>query len=164
MRVFTTLLMLLLPTGLFAASVSQNILEAHNSARSEVGAGPLVWSARAEIQAAGWAQVLSKRCDIEHSRGSGFGENLFMGTMGYYDELDGVKSWENEKRDYRGQPLSRELIPRVGHYTQMVWPDTRELGCATATCNNLMILVCNYYPPGNYLGESAWQSPAQTCC
>ncbi|NHI01211.1 CAP domain-containing protein [Oceanimonas sp. MB9] len=137
-------------------NMKQALLDAHNRARAEVGAGSLAWSARAEQQATGWAQVLSRRCDIEHSRGSGFGENLFMGTLGFYDELDGVQSWKDEQRHYSGQPLSRELVPLVGHYTQMVWPDTRELGCATATCNNMMILVCNYYPPGNYLGESAW--------
>ncbi|WP_107850893.1 CAP domain-containing protein [Oceanimonas marisflavi] len=148
-------------TGLLAGTAAagdmkQALLDAHNSARAEVGAGPLLWSVRAEQQAASWARVLSRRCDIEHSQGSGFGENLFMGTRGYYDELDGVKSWEDEKRYYSGQPLSRALVPKVGHYTQMVWPDTRELGCATSTCNDIMILVCNYYPPGNYLGESAW--------
>lgn len=146
----------LLAGSVSAADINQALLEAHNAARAEVGAAPLVWSDRAESQATGWARVLSQRCDIEHSRGAGFGENLFMGTLGYYDELDGVKSWEEEKRFYSGQPLSRELVPRVGHYTQMIWPDTRELGCATSTCNNMMILVCNYYPPGNYLGEAAW--------
>ncbi|MDP5293098.1 CAP domain-containing protein [Oceanimonas sp. CHS3-5] len=148
-------------TGLLASFVSatdikQALLEAHNEVRAEVGAVPLVWSARAETQAAGWAHELSKRCDIEHSRGSGFGENLFMGTLGYYDELDGVKSWEEEKRYYSGQPLTRALVLKVGHYTQMVWSDTQELGCATSTCNDIMILVCNYHPPGNYLGEAAW--------
>lgn len=152
-----TLLLALIP-GLSAANISQHILAAHNTVRAEVNAAPLVWSARAEQQAASWAQVLSGRCELEHSRGSGFGENLFMGTLGFYNELDGVKSWEEEKRYYSGQPLTRELVPRVGHYTQMVWPDTRELGCATSTCNNIMVLVCNYYPPGNYLGEPAWQA------
>ncbi|WP_375057171.1 CAP domain-containing protein [Zobellella sp. DQSA1] len=132
------------------------LLEAHNKAREEVGAAPLGWSARATGQAERWAGVLARRCILEHSQGSGFGENLFMGTQGFYDELDGVRAWEEEKRDYRGQPLTRELAPVVGHYTQMVWPSSRELGCATSVCGNNLILVCNYYPPGNYLGERAY--------
>ncbi len=134
----------------------RQLLAYHNQVRADVGAPPLVWSAAAESQAQHWAGELARRCDIEHSQGSGFGENLFMGTLGFYDELDGIRAWEEEKRDYTGQPLSRSLAPRVGHYTQMVWPATRELGCATSVCNNNMILVCNYYPPGNYLGESAY--------
>ncbi|GHA04403.1 CAP domain-containing protein [Oceanisphaera arctica] len=138
------------------ASKQRQLLAYHNRVRADVGAPPLVWSAAAEAQAQRWARVLAGRCDIEHSQGSGFGENLFMGTLGFYDELDGIKAWEDEKRDYAGQPLSRSLAPRVGHYTQMVWPTTRELGCATSVCNNNLILVCNYYPPGNYLGEPAY--------
>lgn len=140
----------------FSPVKHRQILDAHNRIRSEVKAAPLRWSDDAEAQAQRWANTLARRCDIEHSQGSGFGENLFMGTIGYYDELDGIKAWEEEKRNYNGQPLSRSLAPSVGHYTQMIWPQTRELGCATSVCNNNLILVCNYYPPGNYLGESAY--------
>jgi pathogenesis-related protein 1 len=134
----------------------RQLLAYHNRVRTDVGAPPLTWSVAAESQAQRWAGELARRCDIEHSQGSGFGENLFMGTLGFYDELDGIRAWEEEKRDYNGQPLSRSLAPRVGHYTQMVWPTTRELGCATSVCNDNLILVCNYYPPGNYLGEPAY--------
>ncbi|MFP2770122.1 CAP domain-containing protein [Oceanisphaera sp. KMM 10153] len=143
-------------TGSLSVDERQGLLAYHNRVRAEVGTPPLRWSAAASAQAERWARVLAGRCDIEHSQGSGFGENLFMGTLGFYDELDGVKAWEEEKRDYNGQPLSRSLAPRVGHYTQMIWPATRELGCAISVCSNNMILVCNYYPPGNYLGESAY--------
>ncbi|MBL1376785.1 hypothetical protein JKV55_05465 [Zobellella sp. CGMCC 1.18722] len=142
--------------GVLTQAQRRALLEAHNRAREEVGAASLGWSARATEQAERWAGILARRCTLEHSRGSGFGENLFMGTQGFYDELDGVRAWEEEKRDYRGQPLTRALAPVVGHYTQMVWPATRELGCATSSCDNHLILVCNYYPPGNYLGERAY--------
>lgn len=132
------------------------LLAAHNAARAEVGAAPLGWSARATEQAAGWAGTLARRCTLEHSQGSGFGENLFMGTQGVYDELDGVRAWEEEKIDYAGQPLTRALVPVVGHYTQMIWPSTRELGCASSVCDGKLILVCHYHPPGNSLGEKAY--------
>ncbi|PSJ40092.1 hypothetical protein C7I36_12215 [Zobellella taiwanensis] len=132
------------------------LLEAHNRARAEVGAPPLSWSEGAAAQARRWAAILAGRCLLEHSQGSGFGENLFMGTLGFYDELDGVRAWEEEKRHYAGQPLTRAMAPVVGHYTQMIWPATRELGCATSRCDGNLILVCNYFPPGNYLGESAY--------
>lgn len=132
------------------------LLEAHNRARAEVGAPPLSWSEGAAAQARRWAAILAGRCLLEHSQGSGFGENLFMGTLGFYDELDGVRAWEEEKKHYAGQPLTRAMAPVVGHYTQMIWPATRELGCATSRCSGNLILVCNYFPPGNYLGESAY--------
>ncbi|GAA3546072.1 CAP domain-containing protein [Zobellella aerophila] len=147
-------------TGTVAGSLSvderQGLLAYHNRVRAEVGTPPLRWSDAASAQAERWARVLAGRCDIEHSQGSGFGENLFMGTLGYYSVLDGARSWQQEKRDYGGQPLTRATAQVAGHYTQMVWHDTRELGCAKSVCRDNMILVCNYSPPGNYLGERAY--------
>jgi len=52
----------------------------------------------------------------------------------------------------------------VGHYTQLVWADTLEIGCAisyyTKTVSSRIwhqiILVCNYGPGGNYLGRPVY--------
>ena len=44
-----------------------------------------------------------------------------------------------------------------GHFTQMVWKNTSQVGCATVKCDTLgntgegvqpYFTVCNYYPPG----------------
>ena len=50
-----------------------------------------------------------------------------------------------------------------GHYTQSVWAETHEIGCAYSNCKDkytgedLQLLVCNYYPAGNQIefGKSA---------
>ena len=77
------------------------------------------------------------------------------------------------ERGYRGQvspPSTESLVsgwinekPYMGgHYTQMVWKDTKEVGCAIATSNGktsdgmagvVAYLVCRYTPPGNMNGE-----------
>lgn len=142
--------------GSLSRAERQELLDYHNRIRGRVGTAPLRWSAAATAQAERWARVLAGRCDIEHSQGSGFGENLFMGTLGYYSVLDGARSWQEEKRDYAGQPITLAVTQVAGHYTQMVWHDTRELGCAKSVCSDNMILVCNYFPPGNYRGERAY--------
>ena len=41
----------------------------------------------------------------------------------------------------------------VGHYTQVIWPGTRELGCAIARTRSDEVLVCRYWPAGNVWGE-----------
>ena len=41
----------------------------------------------------------------------------------------------------------------VAHYTQLVWRDTREVGCAVAAGQHEDILVCRYANAGNYRGE-----------
>jgi len=44
----------------------------------------------------------------------------------------------------------------VGHYTQMIWRNTTEVGCAVAERDDRQILVCRYSPPGNVRGEMAY--------
>jgi hypothetical protein len=47
-----------------------------------------------------------------------------------------------------------------GHYTQVVWRKTRELGCGYATCKRDGFLVefwaCNYSPAGNVRGQEPY--------
>ena len=43
-----------------------------------------------------------------------------------------------------------------GHYTQVVWANTLSVGCGVAVCPTGTIVVCNYAPPGNYVGEKPY--------
>jgi hypothetical protein len=40
-----------------------------------------------------------------------------------------------------------------GHYTQIVWRNTKSVGCAVARGKGVEVWVCNYDPPGNYAGQ-----------
>jgi hypothetical protein len=44
-------------------------------------------------------------------------------------------------------------MTNTGHYTQIVWRKTTQIGCGSATCGNSNVVVCRYSPPGNYIGE-----------
>ena len=41
---------------------------------------------------------------------------------------------------------------QVAHYTQIVWPSTERVGCATASNRSNDYLVCRYLPAGNVVG------------
>ena len=47
-----------------------------------------------------------------------------------------------------------------GHYTQVVWRNTTEIGCGVATCKEGAltwdIWICNYAPPGNIAGQKPY--------
>jgi pathogenesis-related protein 1 len=140
----------------------QQLLQLHNEARADVGVAPLHWSEKLAIYAQAWADHLaSTNCRMEHRPHSGkwkqeHGENLFMGTAGYYSVSDAVKAWESEKIYYGGGTLNPSNWYDSGHYTQVVWTNTKQVGCAKVECNGEMIVVCNYDPPGNVLGQKPY--------
>jgi len=140
----------------------EDLLQLHNKARAEVGVGPLMWSQKLAIYAQEWADHLaSTQCRLEHRPHADkwkqeYGENLFMGTVGYYGVADAVKAWESEKVYYSGETLNASNWNASGHYTQVVWKNTKEVGCAKAECKGNIIVMCNYDPPGNVFGQKPY--------
>jgi pathogenesis-related protein 1 len=141
---------------------AQQMVALHNTIRAQVGVGPVRWSEEVAAFAQQWADHLaSSRCGMEHRPRSGkwqqqYGENLFIGTASHYGTSDAVMAWAGEKTKYHGGPLQSSRWADAGHYTQMVWRDTLRIGCATAVCKGMLIVVCNYDPRGNYLGQSPY--------
>jgi pathogenesis-related protein 1 len=132
------------------------ILERHNFWRAEVGVGPLEWSEEMAEVAEKWAKELRKDdCGFYHSD-YGFGENLWKGTTGYYTVEDAIDSWASEKADYNYQNNKCRRGKVCGHYTQIVWATTQKVGCAQVTCDGSTIWVCEYDPPGNWVGQKPY--------
>ncbi len=143
--------------GNLTVNERKSILNYHNQVRKNVKVKPLKWSPHLTKQAYKWARKLkAQKCTFKHSS-SKFGENLFMGTKGHYKVVDAAKSWEKERPYYRHrQVLNQPLVQKAGHYTQMVWRKTTQLGCAKVTCGDNLIVVCNYNPAGNFIGQKAY--------
>lgn len=141
-------------------SSDAEILDAHNNFRTEVGVSPLTWSDSIAEVAAAYAQTLASTGRFEHSRGSGFGENLFAGTAGFYNGVDGVNSWGGEKEFFRNGVFPDVSTTGdwtdVGHYTAIIWSTTTEVGCGSAEGSGRFVFVCNYSPPGNIRGRTAF--------
>ena len=135
-------------TGATVPDGMQAILDAHNRMRAKHCAAPLVWSTKLAAYAQRWASSLRDRgCKFEHSTGNKFGENLAGATSGVLDGAEVTKMWYDEVKlyDFKNGGFSME----TGHFTQLVWQDTTQLGCATSTCNGMDLWVCQYDPPGN---------------
>lgn len=122
------------------------ILDYHNQVRSIHQAGDLVWNDTLASFASDF--LGSSQCVFDHSGGP-YGENL---SIGYPSILAAMQGWydENSKYDYQAGEFSGE----TGHFTQMVWKDTRQIGCATIGCDTSGIfLACEYADNrGNIIG------------
>lgn len=149
------------PAGRTTASGGQldparirEVLDAHNRWRTEVGVPKLSWSGTVAAGAQAWANRLAVAGSLDHDASSAHGENLFQGS-GPRTPTEAIDSWGSERAEcnYRGQAVG-SLRCVVGHYTQMVWRATREVGCGVArTADGSHIWVCRYHPAGNMVGE-----------
>lgn len=150
--------LLLLTAGLLAAEGlpidTGEMLAAHNAVRRKVGVPPLVWSERLAVFAQQWADTLAARRQFFHRRNSPYGENLFEIRGARAAPAEVVEDWTSESRDYQyGSNTCRGVC---GHYTQIVWRDTRRVGCAAARGGRTEVWVCNYDPPGNWGGKQPY--------
>ena len=136
------------------------MLSEHNAWRSVVGVPPLTWSPELEKKAEKWAKELAEECELVHSSGDE-GENLYKsGPLAWSDGRTEkwvftpqqiVADWGGESDRYNYQ--DNTCIGVCGHYTQVIWRATKEVGCAAAECKNKAeITVCKYFPAGNHNG------------
>ncbi|MEP2275033.1 MAG: CAP domain-containing protein [Reichenbachiella sp.] len=132
------------------------LIEKHNYWRSEVGIGDISYSDELATAANSWAIELKKQgCNFSTSQNA-YGENIFKGTVGYFTVGDAVDSWGAEKQNYDYKKNKCETGKICGHYTQIVWKNTTEIGCAKTLCDGSVIWICNYNPPGNFVGQKPY--------
>ena len=142
---------------------AQTALEFHNKVRKDVSVPPLIWSTELSAFAQLWANKLAAEgCKLEHRPPNGkwaqqYGENIYFGTAKGLTALDASKAWYSEIKDFTGEKLTVKNFVKVAHYTQMVWRTTTKLGMAKASCpSGATIIVANYSPLGNYMGEKPY--------
>jgi pathogenesis-related protein 1 len=130
------------------------MVSAHNAVRATVGTHPLRWSDRLASVAQKWADGLLADGQFVHSHNPKYGENLYEITGAAANSAQVVKAWADEARDFRYSSNSCSGV--CGHFTQVVWRDTKEVGCAVARGGPREVWVCEYDPPGNWAGEKPW--------
>ena len=140
----------------------RNLTRLHNGYRAKHGVPRLAWS----TTLAQSAQAYADQCVWGHSGKSGVGENLYatsqLGSSGDPSQSPArtsVQAWYQEIYQYNYQAPG--FSPATGHATQVLWKSTAYLGCGIAVCPGLFngwtmaYVVCQYSPPGNYIGQFA---------
>ena len=151
---------LLMGSANWSATFEQRILAAHNKERTDLGLHPLSWDPMLAQSAQHWADYLASSGRFEHApedRNDPEGENLWAGTKGYYAPEAMVDAWIREKKFFRigvfPDNSTTGKVEDIGHYTQVIWRTTLDVGCAEASSHTEDILVCRYAEAGNYKGE-----------
>jgi uncharacterized protein YkwD len=152
-------------TALSQNQFAQEILAAHNRYRAAVNVPPLTWSNSLAKDAQKWANHLASLGGntLQHSSNLGNqGENLWLGTSKRFSYGQMVEGWGQEKQYFRPGRFSLNTVSTtgkwsdVGHYTQMVWRKTTQVGCALASAGGNDILVCRYAPRGNVVNQPVY--------
>ncbi|KAL4217779.1 CRISP [Mactra antiquata] len=136
-------------------------VNSHNEYRSKHSAGPLVASEDLTKYSQNYADKLAKADKMEHSNctlpdGGRVGENLYCfwssDKTAMPSATDAVKSWYDEIKDYDFGKGGFAM--NTGHFTQVVWKGSKELGMAWAKASSgTTYVVANYRPAGNMLGD-----------
>ncbi|XP_076028766.1 uncharacterized protein LOC143017778 [Oratosquilla oratoria] len=181
------------------------ILQEHNKYRAKVARGEeanghpgpqysasdmmqFEWNEELAVVAQAWASTCPTYHDCHDcrkviSRNYDVGQNIFY----EWTTSNSASVWETAVRLWYEEV---KYVPRyfanafrlmrnvkIGHYTQMVWSSTRELGCGAIyyNCNKYFrrrywkmkckIYVCNYGPAGNYMRKPMYKigPPASEC-
>ncbi|MEU9986041.1 CAP domain-containing protein [Streptomyces sp. NPDC048045] len=157
------------------------VLARHNQERQAVGVPPLVWSNQLAADAQAWAALgTGGHSDPNNGqRPADQGESLYeaWGTpMPARNSIagDAAAWWAGEKQYYNADPnkkidpahavndpdpAKRTNLYRWGHYTQMVWSSTKEIGCGIkqgAPKSNGWFVVCRYRSAGNITGQTPY--------
>jgi hypothetical protein len=138
----------------------QRLLDSHNVERRRLGLEPLTWNSVLAAHARRWAENLASRGAFEHAKGADLndeGENLWTGTANAFRVEDMMAHFLKEREDFK--PGIFPKVSKTGnweavsHYTQIIWPTTREVGCALVSRSGRDWLVCRYAPHGNIEGR-----------
>uniref|UniRef100_A0A0K0EKU6 SCP domain-containing protein n=1 Tax=Strongyloides stercoralis TaxID=6248 RepID=A0A0K0EKU6_STRER len=128
------------------------ILKETNRYRQAHGVGPLTYDYDLEKASQEYAKYLGDNNLFDHdpkNDQNGWGENLarFSASIGslatkkWYDEVD--------MYDFSKNQFSYD----TGHFTQLVWKDTKKVGCGIYLKNEDLYVVCKYTPQGNFMNE-----------
>jgi len=146
----------------------EEMVNRHNHWRGEVGAPNLRWSDSLATYAQAWADSLAKEgCAVMHRNQDQYGENLkWAGArrsrsgrrfLQRVTPTQVVDEWADERQWYDYDTDRCQTGQECGHYTQVVWAKTWEVGCGRAVCTDKsQVWVCNYSPPGNIVGEKPY--------
>lgn len=166
-------------TAMTTAQQTQ-IINTHNTYRAQEGASNMMLQTYSD-EMARVAQGYANKCiwghgDLYDCEGNRLGQNLFViSNANGYPALNTtyvVAAWYGEKAYYTQSSQACNPPPggECGHYTQVAWARSGQVGCGFAQCptmnvggstwKNALFVVCDYTQPGNVEQTPMWTAGA----
>ena len=155
-----------------------DIVKHHNLLRAKEGAADMEMMTWNE-SLAGASKAWAVQCKWYHgfpplpgTSLTKYGQNLYMIRGPKINMVKAVQAWYDEKSDFDYDTLGCAAGKMCGHYTQVVWAASRQVGCAYHFCtevrdekkaitsNDAEVLACDYLPQGNFVGEKPFKKGA----
>jgi len=148
------------------ATTSKLLLELHNIERRAVGLRDLTWSADLSSASQSWANYLASTKQFKHSGTAWVGENIARASFRSDMAASMFSQWSSQKKYFNptakyGSNSSIDPTKEVGHYTQIIWSYTFEVGCGIANSTSMGYLVCQYRYAGNFVGNYVYKPSAE---
>ncbi|XP_063775550.1 cysteine-rich venom protein-like [Pseudophryne corroboree] len=139
--------------------IQRQILDLHDEYRRKTDPPScnmlkMVWNEKARKN----AEIVASQCKVGHSDVSmrntdnyKCGENIYYA----FDKVPWravIAAWFSEGPDFVYGKGPVDINKEVGHFTQLMWATSHDMGCAVAECNNPLfkyIFVCHMCPAGN---------------
>lgn len=146
-------------------ATAQLLLNLHNIERQAIGVYNLTWSADLANSSQTWANYLASTKQFYHSGTAWVGENIAQATFRSNMTASLFSQWSAEKKYFNptqpyGANSTTNSSMEVGHYTQVIWSMTFQVGCGIANGTYMGVLVCQYSYAGNYVGNWVYKPAA----
>uniref|UniRef100_A0A8C0F8Z3 Golgi-associated plant pathogenesis-related protein 1 n=1 Tax=Bubo bubo TaxID=30461 RepID=A0A8C0F8Z3_BUBBB len=137
---------------------AEEVLKAHNDYRKKHGVPPLKLCKKLNTGAQQYAEELATTRVLKHSSESAngkCGENLAWAS---YDQpgKDVADRWYSEIKNYSFQ--NPGFSSGTGHFTAMVWKNTKKMGVGKASASDgSTFVVARYDPAGNVVNPGYYE-------
>jgi hypothetical protein len=133
----------------------------------------MVWDCGIEAKAQEWAnnnKFAHSTSEYRTYDGMYHGENNFAGGAyypPYYHLEQASTTYWDELLTYGWQGVANHTLRQadfdatIGHWSQMAWAETYQLGCGISPNRN--IIICQYGPGGNYMNTQTVYPPGVPC-